>query len=103
LTNERYSPETPGLLPRICESQRVPEFNPVRKSIRIHGHSTTIRLEKCFWRVLETLAVHEGRTIPELVTTIHDHCPVDERKNLASCLRVVCLQFVSYPTAGQTG
>jgi len=65
-----------------CESQRVPEFNPVRKSIRIHGHSTTIRLEKCFWTVLENLAVHEGRSIPELVTTIHDHCPVDERKNL---------------------
>ena len=29
------------------------EFRPVSRSIRIHGHSTSLRLEACFWRALD--------------------------------------------------
>lgn len=66
-------------------------FSPDRRSIRIHGHSTTIRLERAFWESLERLADEEGTTIASLITSVHDHCPQMNTRNLASCLRVICL------------
>lgn len=71
------------------------EFLPERRSLRIHGHSTTIRLERAFWNVLEDLAAQEDMTVAGLVTKIYDHCQFSNQKNLASCLRVVCLKFIN--------
>ena len=69
-------------------------FAPVRRSMRIHGHSTTIRLESAYWRVLEDLAEREESSVVDIVTRVGDHCPVDPN-NLASCLRVICLLHIS--------
>jgi len=71
------------------------EFLPERRSLRIHGHSTTIRLERAFWNVLEELASQEDNTVAGVVTKIYDHCQFANQKNLASCLRVVCLKFIN--------
>ncbi len=71
------------------------EFLPERRSLRIHGHSTTIRLERAFWNVLEDLAAQEKSTVAGVVTKIYDHCQFSNQKNLASCLRVVCLKFIN--------
>ncbi len=79
----------------FCNTDQSEEYLPVRKSVRIHGHSTTLRLEKAFWTVLDVLAKEEGTTVAELVTRIHDHCLVANQKNLASCLRVVCLKYIN--------
>lgn len=74
------------------------EFLPVRRSLRIHGHSTTIRLERAFWNVLEELASSECVTVAHVVTKIYDHCQFANQKNLASCLRVACLKFINSQT-----
>ncbi len=79
----------------ICTAEQSHEFEPVRRSVRIHGHSTTIRLERAFWSVLEILAGEEGTSVAELITRIHDHCLTANDKNLASCLRVVCLKYIN--------
>jgi predicted DNA-binding ribbon-helix-helix protein len=71
------------------------EFLPERRSLRIHGHSTTIRLERAFWNVLEELAASEDQSVAAVVTMIYDHCQFANQKNLASCLRVVCLKFIN--------
>jgi len=34
-------------------------------------------------------------TVAALITRIHDHCLVANQKNLASCLRVVCLKYIN--------
>ena len=31
--------------------------------------------------------------LPEIIEVIHDHCLVANDKNLASCLRVICLKY----------
>lgn len=67
---------------------------PVRRSVRIHGHSTTIRLEQAYWSVMEDMADAEGVTVAGLITLVHDHCQFSDQKNLASCLRVLCLKYV---------
>ena len=80
----------------LCSTNKQDtEFLPERRSLRIHGHSTTIRLERAFWNVLEELAEQEGSTVAGVVTKIYDHCQFANQKNLASCLRVVCLKFIN--------
>lgn len=78
----------------LCPTDPADEYMPVRRSIRLHGHSTTLRLEKAFWTVLEELAAKEGSTLAALITRIHDHCLGTDQKNLASCLRVVALKYI---------
>lgn len=41
------------------------------------------------------MAADEGVTASALVTRIHDHCLFNNDKNLASCLRVVCLKYIN--------
>jgi predicted DNA-binding ribbon-helix-helix protein len=82
----------------LCNVDQQAEFEPERRSLRIHGHSTTIRLERAYWTVLEILAGEEDLTVAALVTRIHDHCQTANEKNLASCLRVVCLKFINICT-----
>jgi len=69
------------------------EFTPEQRSIRIHGHSTTLRLEAAFWSKLEIIASATGMSVPGLISQIQDHCPQMDTRNLASCLRVFCLKF----------
>ena len=78
----------------LCPTDPSQEYKPERRSIRLHGHSTTLRLEKAFWAVLEELAAKQGTTLAQLITRIHDHCVGTDQKNLASCLRVVCLKYI---------
>jgi predicted DNA-binding ribbon-helix-helix protein len=89
---------TQGPLDRLfgyCNTEQVREYLPEKRSIRIHGHSTTVRLERAFWTVLDEMAAEEGVTAGALVTRIHDHCLSSNDKNLASCLRVVCLKYIN--------
>jgi len=47
------------------------------------------------WNVLEELAASEDLSVAMVVTKIYDHCQFANQKNLASCLRVVCLKFIN--------
>jgi predicted DNA-binding ribbon-helix-helix protein len=88
--------ETPlAIMFSLCNVDQSREYAPEKRSIRIHGHSTTIRLERAFWSTLELIAEEEGITVGALIARIHDHCLMANDKNLASCLRVVCLKYVN--------
>ncbi len=86
-----------GRLFASCTTDPSAEFEPIRRSVRIHGHSTTIRLENAFWTVLQELAEMEEMTLAAMITSIQDHCHTTDQSNLASCLRVVCLKFMEMP------
>lgn len=84
-----------------CTTDQINEFIPQKRGFRIHGHSTTISLERAYWSVLEEMAHNEGLTLPEAIELIHDQCLVANDKNLASCLRVICLKYVNIYWAGE--
>ena len=93
LMEHAYGQSSLGKLFADCAPEEAAAgFSPDRRSVRIHGHTTTIRLEKAFWQVLEQLAAEENMSLTALITMVHDHCPQMDFKNLASCLRVVCLR-----------
>ena len=87
------SPSVLGHMFHACTTEQISEFAPQKRGFRIHGHSTTIRLEAAFWHVLDDMGRELGMDMPVLIETIHDQCLVANDKNLASCLRVICLKY----------
>lgn len=79
----------------LCSTEQSREYVPEKRSLRIHGHSTTLRLERAFWTVLDEMAREEGIGVAGLVGRIQEHCLETNDKNLASCLRVVCLKYIN--------
>ena len=67
-------------------------YEPVTRSVRLHGQVTSIRLEARFWEIIDTMAAGQGMSTPRFVTTLYDE--VLELRgtvgNFTSLLRVVC-------------
>ena len=63
------------------------------KSMRLHGYSTSIRLEAAFWTVLDEIAARENLTVPQFVSRLHDEVEAlhGEAQNFTSLLRCACL------------
>jgi predicted DNA-binding ribbon-helix-helix protein len=61
---------------------------PVKRSITIAGHPTSISLEPVFWAALEAAAARRGLPINAIVAQI-DHLRIgaDDPPNLASAIR----------------
>lgn len=84
-----------------CSTAQISEFIPEKRGFRIHGHSTTVALERAFWNVIDAMAEECGLTVPRLIERVLDGCLVANDKNLSSCLRVISLKFLNiYATGG---
>lgn len=72
------------------------------RSIRINGQSTSIRLERIFWDMLEQIALGQGMTVPRFVSKLHSEILElrGEAANFTSHLRCICLVFVSREEGG---
>lgn len=61
---------------------------PVKRSVTIAGHQTSISLEPIFWTALETAAAERGLPLSALVAAIdHARIGADDPPNLASAIR----------------
>lgn len=73
------------------------------RSLRLHGVSTSIRLENMFWDVLEEIGGRDGMTTNQLITKLYDE--LTERgvdmANFSSFLRVCCVRYLSLQLAGR--
>ena len=67
------------------------------RSLRIDGHSTSIRLEMAFWDTLEEIAAKDEMSLAKFLSRLHsevlDHH--GEVHNFASLLRCSCLIYRS--------
>ncbi|HEX5238553.1 MAG TPA: ribbon-helix-helix domain-containing protein [Sphingomicrobium sp.] len=68
--------------------ERVDYAPPVKRSVMIAGHATSISLEPIFWRALEEAARERGCPVNALVAEI-DVARLDatQRPNLTSAIR----------------
>lgn len=68
------------------------------RTIRLHGHVTSVRLEKAFWAIIEEIAGREEISIARFVTTLYDEIleKDGEVPNFASLLRVTCMQYLRH-------
>lgn len=83
-----------------CTTSQISEFIPEKRGFRIHGHSTTISLERAFWNVLEDMARDASLPLSRLIERVHDGCLVANDKNIASCLRVISLKYINIYSNG---
>ena len=66
------------------------------RSIRLNGQSTSIRLEKVFWTILQQIAAAEEMTVPRFISTLHREVLLQwgEVPNFTSHLRCICLAAI---------
>lgn len=80
---------------RVLTGQSPQRFHKVSRSVRISGHSTSVRLEAAFWQVLEDIARMEGLSTSKLISKLYSEALElhGGMSNLASMLRTVCLLY----------
>jgi len=78
---------------QIFAGQDPEIYTPVTRRLRLNGHSTSIRLERYFWKTVDNIAQSEGLTTPALVSKLHSEVLElrGETANFASLLRCACL------------
>jgi predicted DNA-binding ribbon-helix-helix protein len=66
-----------------------PFAGPVKRSMMIAGHSTSISLEPIFWEALRAVAAEEGLPLNALVARIDaERIEAQDPPNLGSAIRV---------------
>jgi predicted DNA-binding ribbon-helix-helix protein len=66
---------------------------PVKHSLTLRGHRTSVSLEAAFWQAFRDLAEAEGKTLNALATEVDANREADV--GLASAIRVHILQRLS--------
>ncbi|MDX6752542.1 ribbon-helix-helix domain-containing protein [Geminicoccaceae bacterium 1502E] len=81
---------------RVYAGTDPKEYEPVTRSVRLHGAVTSIRLEEHFWKVLDEMSRREGMPTPRFLCTLYDEVQElhGEVRNFASFLRVACTIFL---------
>jgi predicted DNA-binding ribbon-helix-helix protein len=67
------------------------------RSVRLQGHSTSVRLEKPFWRIVETICAEQNLPVAKFLSQLYDEALEihGEVPNFASLLRCSCLVYLN--------
>lgn len=78
---------------RMFAEQEMSRYQPLTRRLRLNGQSTSIRLERAFWAILDEIAAEEGMTTPAFLSRLHDEVLFrsGEVANFTSLLRCACL------------
>jgi predicted DNA-binding ribbon-helix-helix protein len=86
---------------RLFKTQDPATYEAETRSMRLHGHATSIRLEAAYWDILEEIAGHEGVSLARFCAILHDEMQQQGVAicNFASMLRVTCLHYLRHQDA----
>ena len=88
----------------IIAGQNEEDYRMITRSVRLHGHVTSVRLERFFWEVLEGIARRERFSdIPQLLNKLQDEIldlKGEPPANFAALLRVGCVKYLNNKNAG---
>ncbi len=84
---------------QIFAGQDPANYTFVTRSIRLDGHSTSVRLESRFWEILDLIADEQGFTTPQFLSRIYDEALElhGHVSNFASLLRCACTLYLERP------
>lgn len=76
---------------QIFAGQDPDRYETVTRRLRLNGQSTSIRLERVFWQLLDRVAAREGMTTPAFISKLHSEVLElhGEARNFTSLLRCV--------------
>ena len=77
---------------RIFAGQCPKRYEKVTRRLRLNGQSTSIRLERAFWGILDQIAQEEGISTPAFLSKLHSEVLQlhGEVSNFSSLLRCAC-------------
>ncbi len=77
---------------QIFAGQSPERYQSVTRSLRLNGQSTSIRLERAFWNILDRIAEREGLSTPAFISRLHAEVLElnGEASNFTSLLRCAC-------------
>lgn len=77
---------------QIFAGQNPARYESVTRRLRLNGQSTSIRLERAFWGILDRIAAREGISTPAFISKLHNEVLISrgEVQNFASLLRCAC-------------
>lgn len=78
---------------QIFAGQDPAEYEPETRRLRLNGQSTSIRLERPFWAIVDDIARGQGLSTPAFVSVLHSEVLElrGEAPNFSSLLRCACL------------
>lgn len=78
-------------------------WEPQTRSMRLDGISTSVRLERFFWTVLEEIGRRDDLSLSQLVAKLSRECAEagHDPANFASFLRVCCGRYQALQMAGE--
>lgn len=77
---------------QIFAGQNPARYESVTRRLRLNGQSTSVRLERAFWGILDQIASKEGLTTPAFLSRLHSEVLEQhgEASNFTSLLRCAC-------------
>jgi predicted DNA-binding ribbon-helix-helix protein len=83
----------------MCEvfaGQPKENYEPITRNLRLNGQSTSIRLERSFWDIIDSMAIAEGVSTPSFLSTLQSEVIEihGEAKNFTSLLRCACIKKI---------
>lgn len=81
---------------QVFAGQDPARYDSVTRRLRLNGQSTSIRLERAFWRILDQMARNEGSTTPAFLSKLHSEVLQQhgEARNFTSLLRCACTIYL---------
>ncbi len=78
---------------QIFAGQNPARYEFVTRRLRLNGQSTSIRLERAFWRIVDRIAASQGMTTPGFISKLHSEVLEQhgEAQNFTSLLRCACM------------
>lgn len=82
---------------RMFAEQDPVEYVAVTRRLRLNGQSTSLRLERAFWAIIDQIAEEQRLTTPAFVSKLHDEVLAlrGETANFTSLLRCTCLIWLA--------
>lgn len=83
----------------IFAGQDPENYRFISRSIRLDGHSTSVKLEAKFWRILDSIADMQSLSTPQFLSRIYDEALEINGNvpNFASLLRCACALYLEQP------
>lgn len=84
----------------IFAGQNPENYKFVTRSLRLAGHSTSVKLEAKFWSILDEVATEQTLSTPQFLSKIYDEALMinGDVPNFASLLRCACALYLEQPS-----
>ncbi len=93
---------------QMFAGQDQERYESVTRSLRLNGQSTSIRLERSFWHIVDQIAAEEQLSTPAFISKLHAEVLEihGEALNFTSLLRCACTihlgEYEKSPPASKT-